>query len=181
MGSYRSLLLIGVFAGLIGGAVYWYVAPPSPDAPPEPDPREKSKPSQTIEDFTFVENTGPREVWKIRAPKARRSDGSLVLDSPRITLVRAGDTTVRITSREGEYQLDEKKIQLRGDVVVRRLKQEQTLRTEILNWDRKDGTITTDQPVRLESPRGVLTAVGLRADLTQERMRFQSDVEYSSH
>ncbi len=65
-------------------------------------------------------------------------------------------------------------------MVVRRVQYDQVLRTNFLSWSLADGILKTHADVRLEVPGGVLTARGLRANFSEERLQFLSEVQYLS-
>lgn len=179
MGS-RKLLLIGLL--LVGGIMGWnwivqYSS--SEDSSANSSPEEESV-EHDFSDFELVETKSSDEVWHLTAPYSRQSGDTLALNNPQLVLKSSGDTSAVITSNKGNYDLRSGILYLIGDVVIRRPSQKQVLRTEVLNWNRTEGTIMTDEEVDIESPRGRLRAVGMWASLAEERMKFQSNVQFSS-
>lgn len=102
------------------------------------------------------------------------------LTDPFVTLRENGDTTATIRAKQGIYNTRTRFLTLKGRVRVRRPYEDRVLKTEVLNWDQSKGTIDTDEVVHIESPGRTLRAVGLWADLSEERVRFKSDVEVLS-
>lgn len=183
MGS-RRFLLTFLVGGLlfVGVGFYWYGGTGSEDSA-SVETGEVAEEEQVKHEFTkfqLVETTSESEVWKLTAPYSKQSGDTLDLKQPHLVLRQSGDTTAVITSQTGQYRMDRGTLRLVGDVVIHRPAYEQTLKTEVLNWDRTEGTIETDKTVIIESPRGRLRAVGMWADLAAERMKFQSNVQFLS-
>lgn len=179
MGS-RKLLLIGLL--LIGGIMGWYWI--VQDSPSEEPPADSSSQEESVKhdfsDFELVETKSNNEAWHLTAPYSKQSGDTLALDDPQLVLKSSGETSAVITSNKGNYDLTRGILYLSGNVVIRRPSEKQVLRTEVLNWNRTEGTINTDERVDIESPRGQLSAVGMWAHLAEERMKFQSNVQFTS-
>jgi len=179
MGS-RKLLLIALV--LFGGVMGWYwIAQDSPPKEPSTEPAsEEESIDHDFSDFELVETKSNNEAWHLTAPYSKQSGDTLALNDPQLVYKKSGDTSAVITSNTGNYDLKRGILYLRGNVVIRRPGENQVLRTEVLNWNRTEGTIITDRKVDIESPRGHLEAVGMWANLAEERMKFQSNVQFIS-
>lgn len=180
MGFNRKTLitLLGI---VLGGIVLWWLSAPEPPGPTNSGENNSSSVEQEVSRFELVETTGPGEVWELTAPYSSRSGNNLDLEKPYVVLREEGDTTVIITAEQGLYHLSDRTLTLTGDVRVRRIRENQVLKTEVLNWDQSKGTLDTEEAVRIESPGRILRAVGLWANLSEERVQFKSNVEVLSH
>jgi LPS export ABC transporter protein LptC len=180
MESYRRPLIVCLL--LVGVGIVWWNWGSSPSTGNGSDTSTSKNGiiEQQVSEFSLVETTGPGEVWTLKAPSSTRSGETTTLRSPYVTLREKGDTTAVITAEQGLYNMTEQRLTLRGNVRINRTLQRQVLMTEVLNWDQSKGTIETDHPVKITSPGRTLRAVGIWADLSEERVQFQSNVSVLS-
>lgn len=185
MGSRRYLTLGAALVGLLLLAYLLY-GPSDENQAPTTDRDGPAASVDTggmrhqVQDFELTLTVSRDEVWHLRAPRADREPGKVTLDAPQVVLERGGETTAVLSGNEGEYRFDGRYLEVRGDVVVRRVQYDQVLRTNFLSWSLADGILKTHADVRLEVPGGVLTARGLRANFSRERLQFLSEVQYLS-
>jgi len=179
LGRYVALILL--VGGLGFGVSYgldWY-RPPS--TPSEKQNKEPADARHELTDFTLNENLADGEIWRINAPTASRSGDTVELESPDVVYKVDGDTQLTITASRGKYLLSTKTLTLYQNVKLHRLRQDQVLTTDRLQWNRSNRTVSTDRPVKLDMPRGTLTAVGMKTQLKEETIQFLSNVKYSAH
>ena len=74
-----------------------------------------------------------------------------------------GSKETTLTSNKGFYTKAENRYTVTGNVVIRNLKKEETLNTEVLNWNPGTKKIFTDTFVTIETPKEVLKGTGLEA------------------
>lgn len=74
-----------------------------------------------------------------------------------------GDTTSVLTAMEGVYDAKTKLYRAFGDVVVRNLKEKQTLKTEELFWNPNTEKIYTDQFFIVNTETDLIQGTGLEA------------------
>lgn len=174
----RRVLLIATLLVLAGAGyfVYFQEKPPEESGPSEPDqPVEHS-----LSGFRLIENFGEHKKWVLTSGEAERRAGEVKLNDPRVVYSEAGETRAVLTAGRGTYQVGEKILKLSAGVVVERLEKEQVLETNFLKWDREAGILSTEAKIELETSRGVFTARGLWADLNEEELKLQSEVEFQA-
>lgn len=176
-GRYRTLILVVLLgAGLLYAGLFYPPGEPENDPPSEKDQEAE----QRISGFTLNESISDTEVWLLRSPEARRSGDQVDLTSPRVVYRVQGDTRVTVTADQGSYSLKAGTLNLRGNVILKRVTKNQILETDTLHWNRPEGLVRTDSRVVLRMPRGVLRATGMRTHLREETVQFLSNVEFSS-
>lgn len=74
-----------------------------------------------------------------------------------------------LTAKNGVYNHDDEVIFVEDSVRLYNYKKDQTLKTEMLTWNKKDSTIRTDYDVEVTSPKELLTGKGL---LTKQDFSF---------
>ena len=74
-----------------------------------------------------------------------------------------------LTAKNGVYNHVEEVIFVEDSVRLYNYKKDQTLKTEMLTWNKKDSTIRTDYDVEVTSPKELLTGKGL---LTKQDFSF---------
>jgi LPS export ABC transporter protein LptC len=174
----RYVLLIFVAVVLVGGLYYSYNRP-ADDQDSVVESRESNS-RQQLSDFTFNETLADGEIWRLSAPRAYRYPDRIKLESPHVVYTVRGDTRLTIDAEHGNYRPRNQTLILKDNVVLRRVRQNQILRTNRLQWSRESELITTEKRVRLETPRGTLTARGMKTRLKEDTIQFLSDVKFSS-
>jgi LPS export ABC transporter protein LptC len=74
---------------------------------------------------------------------------------------RNGVKVSTLTAKRGVYNHSEDVIFVEDSVRLYNYKKDQTLKTEMLTWNKKDSTIRTDNSVEVTSPKELLTGEGL--------------------
>lgn len=174
---YRALILAGIVLLAFYAAYSYFSGPDSRQSTPE---QSESTPKQQLTDFTLDESISDTEVWSLRAPRADQSGDTVQLESPRVVYRVAGDTRLVITSEKGYYAIDRQVLRVWGSVRLNRIRENQILETNTLQWNRNEEVIRTDAEITMRMPRGVLRARGMRTHLREETIQFLSDVQFSS-
>ena len=68
-----------------------------------------------------------------------------------------------LTAKYGKINHEKDEILIRDSVRFYHLAKKQLLKTELIQWHRKDSTISTDAPVFVISPKGNFSGKGLKA------------------
>ena len=84
-----------------------------------------------------------------------------------------GEKTSEMTAQKGFYDFKTKLYRVEGDVVVKNLQEQKTLKTEELFWDREKKTIYTDKFVSVKSPDNLIFAEGMDSDESFTDYRFR--------
>jgi len=67
-----------------------------------------------------------------------------------------------LTAKKGVYNHSNELVFVKDSVRLYNYKKDQTLKTEMLTWNKKDSTIQTEYDVEVTSPKELLTGKGLR-------------------
>jgi LPS export ABC transporter protein LptC len=178
MESGRYVLLIFILLALLAGLYYGFNRPVD-DSGTVPDSQEEN-PRQELSNFTLNQNLADDEIWRLSAPRAIRYSEKIKLLSPHVVYTVDGDTRLTIAADEGEYRRETQLLTLIDNVVLRRVQQDQILRTSRLKWNKSTELIMTEQRVRLLTPQGTLKARGMKTRLKEDTIQFLSDVRFSS-
>ncbi len=168
-------LLIAVFAG--GG---YYIFPDS-KSPESSKPTLVNNVTHQIEQFRLIETPRENAVWILTSPSSKQINKRVELSRPRVIYKENSDTIAVITAREGRYNMESMLLELRGDVVIKRVVEEQIFKTEVLHWDRRSGTLETDTNVKMQTSNADIEARGMFIDLAEERMELKSNVKWHWH
>ena len=117
-------------------------------------------------------------AYTLRAARAEqvRATDSVALQTIDLSY-GSGDEALALRAARGSLSNVEQSLQLSGGVVIEtRQEPPATLLTEAIEVSFRDKTAYTDLPVELQFGGGVLTAVGLRADLEAQTWQLDSDV-----
>lgn len=173
----RRLQLIAALVFVVMGIGYYYVAR-EVDSENKTEPAAEESPAHRLEKFRLVENPRENAVWILDSPEARQMGKKIDLTSPEIVYKEYGDTIAEITAQRGSYSLPEMLLELRGNVLIKRLPENQVFETELLHWDREQGILETDARVKMKVEHGDIEARGLFIDLADERMELKSEVKW---
>ncbi len=170
-----SKLTVGaVLTALILGLIFFYR-----NSADQPQPEILQLPGEhLLEQFELVEDMGGGQQWILASSAASRQAHRVELKHPRITYSESGETAVLVTANRGLYDLTDRRLELLGEIVLKRERPRQILRTEQLFWEAQTGILKTEQELTLELPEGILKARGMWADLEEERLKLKSDVEF---
>ncbi len=185
MESRRTLTVVVVSLLIATGAYgFYYFYFSTSDWPAKNTLKKKPDDNNSVEHslagFKLIENFGPYKQWTLSAPSATRQSNRVELESPRVVYIENGDTLGIVTAHRGTYDVTEQQLKLKGKVKVKRIRKNQFLTTNFLQWNRNRGTLSTEAKVRLETSRGIFTARGLWADLKEEELKLKSDVKFQA-
>lgn len=153
-----------------------------------PDPRDDAtvqKPDDGYYlDDAVIEGIGDdgMRLYTLRALhiKQKIADNSVALEDVNLEYASADDDPWRLTADTGRIPADGDNIELSGNVLMEEtlfIGPEKTMvSTPELNVDLRAQLATTDADVRIQRGNYLLTAVGLRADLKDKKLRLQSEV-----
>lgn len=132
----------------------------------------------SLEKLHYTQNEEGQRRWTLMADKAeyQRDNSQALLEKVHLVLYRAGQFgEVTLDAERGRLEQAERQIDVWDHVVIKTSRQEQ-LFTEKLHYDGRLQRLSTDEPVRLQSPQLKLTGTGLQVDLDQGRLLVKKDV-----
>ncbi|MGC6497844.1 MAG: LPS export ABC transporter periplasmic protein LptC [Candidatus Puniceispirillaceae bacterium] len=116
------------------------------------------------------------EAFEVTAKIAsERSSGAVDMEAPTAQLFRNDGDLIDLSSLNGVYFPDSSRIELDGDVVMTSQDMELTLLALSLSADLADGSMISDQPVRVERRNGVVTANAMEVTGKGKRIIFKGD------
>lgn len=140
-------------------------------------------PDYFLRDFTATTmNSAGRPDQRLQAALMQHfgDDGSMELTQPRLTLYAndKGGEPWQISAARGQVRAGGREVVLSGDVRMHRSDngQELELQTDNMLIRPQQRYAQTDAPVTVTAPQGRMTAVGLRAFLTDQRLELLSRV-----
>jgi len=172
-----GILLLALIAGTIAIGTR-SEAPDERDADaPAYDPGYVARDAEVVE-------TGDdgHELYRLKADLIRQRPDAGVVELGRVHMnyFPAKDTRWNVTALRGEVQQTGERIRLAGDVNVTgpmpTAAQTIQLDTDTLDIQTREQVITTDAPVTLTWSGQRLSAIGLRANLKEEKVELQSKV-----
>lgn len=184
--AWSPVLLLGSLAAL----TYWLDAQVQAPAAHR-DGSSRHDPDLFLTDFkavTFDARGLPRESLSAASAEHFPDDDSAELKDPQLSLTEPGRPTMTITADSGVIAGDREHGDFKGNVKVLRDADPApaapgetpsgpvTLTTSLLHVDTHDERVTTDQPVTIEEPRGIIRGQGLQFDNKAKRVRIQSHV-----
>ena len=186
--AWSPVLLLGSLAAL----TYWLDAQVQPPAVRR-DGSSRHDPDLFLSDFkavTFDAHGKPRESLTAASAEHFPDNDSAELTKPRLSLTEPGRPTMTITADRGVIAGDREHGEFVGDVRVVRDADPApadasepsgpvTLTTSVLHVATKEQRVTTDQPVTVEEPRGIIRGQGLTFDNKSKRVHINSHVSGS--
>lgn len=186
--AWSPVLLLGSLAAL----TYWLDAQVQPPAVRR-DGSSRHDPDLFLSDFkavTFDAHGKPRESLSATSAEHFPDNDSSELAKPRLSLTEPGRPTMTITADRGVIAGDREHGEFVGDVRVVRDADPApadatepsgpvTLTTSVLRVATKEQRVTTDRPVTVEEPRGIIRGQGLTFDNKSKRVRIDSHVSGS--
>jgi lipopolysaccharide export system protein LptC len=172
-----------LLAGLVGFAVmvtylvlYWDSNPPTPVLPRAPDPDQIDVYAEQAHGVKF-DATGKR-VQTFTSPRVTHYPlrGETRLESPVLQMLSAKGKIWDGTARTGILVGDDE-IKMRGDVIIHDADRSMQLRTEALDYFPKRNEVTSAVAVLLRKNNDTTRAIGMRADLDQNRIELLHQVE----
>jgi LPS export ABC transporter protein LptC len=128
----------------------------------------KKSPDEAVIDFRLIYNelgSTKVEVRSAYSESFRQPEYITYLkDSLRVNFF-AEDGTIKssMTAKFGKINHTKDIIEIRDSIRFYNYGKKQLLKTELLFWNRKDSTITTDKPVMVTAPNGYFYGKGVRA------------------
>ena len=184
--AWTPVFLLGGLAAL----TYWLDAQVQP-APTHRDGSTRHDPDLFLTDFkavTFDARGLPREALSAASAAHFPDNDSAELRSPRLALTEPGRPTLTVSADRGTIAGDREHGDFAGNVRVERAADPApaapgearsgpvTLTTSLLHVFTREQRVTTDQPVTIEEPRGIIQGRGLQFDNKAKRVRIQSHV-----
>jgi lipopolysaccharide export system protein LptC len=182
--AWSPVLLLGGLAAL----TYWLDAQVQ-TATTHRDGSTRHDPDLFLRDFkavTFDAHGLPRESLSAASAEHFPDNDSAELSAPRLSLTEPRRPTMTITAERGVIAGDREHGDFMGDVRVERQADPAppkpgdaasgpvTLTTSLLHVFTKEQRVTTDQPVTIEEPRGIIRGQGLEFDNKAKRVRILS-------
>lgn len=182
--SWSPVLLLGGLAAL----TYWLDAQVQPP-PPRRDGSERHDPDLYVERFRAVElDTRGLPKQMIAGKRALHfgDDQMTEIADPELAQTEAGKPATRITATTGRIAGDRKNVWFIGNVRATREAGPArpgdqpsgpvTVTTEYLHVVPDTQVVTTDKPVTIEEPRGIIRSTGLALDNKAKTLRLDSAV-----
>ena len=184
--SWSPVLLLGSLAAL----TYWLDAQVQ-TSPARRDGSTRHDPDLFRTDFkavTFDARGLPRESLSAASAEHFPDNDSAELRAPELSLTEAGRPKMTITADRGVIAGDREHGSFEGHVRVERAADPTppkgaegpsgpvTLTTSLLHVFTQEQRVTTDQPVTIEEPRGIIRGRGLQFDNKAKRVHIDSHV-----
>ena len=184
--AWSPVLLLGALAAL----TYWLDAQVQAPALHR-DGSSRHDPDLFLTDFkavTFDARGLPRESLTAASARHFPDDDSAELADPTLSLTEPDHPKMTITADSGIIAGDREHGEFKGHVKVLRDAESApaqpgetpsgpvTLTTSLLRVDTQEARVTTDQPVTIEEPRGIIHGRGLQFDNKAKRVRIESHV-----
>jgi len=184
--AWSPVLLLGALAAL----TYWLDAQVQAPALHR-DGSSRHDPDLFLTDFkavTFDARGLPRESLTAASARHFPDDDSAELADPTLSLTEPDHPKMTITADSGIIAGDREHGEFKGHVKVLRDAESApaqpgetpsgpvTLTTSLLHVDTQEARVTTDQPVTIEEPRGIIHGRGLQFDNKAKRVRIESHV-----
>jgi LPS export ABC transporter protein LptC len=131
-----------------------------------------------LQDLHYTHNEEGRKLWTLDADKAEYLKESSVAKLEDVRLIyfqtrSFGD--VRLRADRGEMDQDSRQLDIWGDIVLTTENQEQFF-TDRLHYDDQQRLLSTEEPVRMVSPRLELTGTGMELDIERGYMLVKKAV-----
>ncbi len=178
------LILFTLFVGISSFLLLWDASPAlflpsgSVASQPLPDADSYMKATESVQ----YSATGERE-YRLTTEESRffEDEGYWQADMPHLVAYDSNNKNHpwELKAIDGEVLGQGNEIRLRNNVVgwqFTEVDRKHELRTEELVFYPKEQTVETDQPLTLNSPRGVTTATGMRANFSTEVFTLLSKV-----
>lgn len=182
--AWSPVLLLGGLAAL----TYWLDAQVQPP-PPRRDGSERHDPDIYVENFRAVEldvRGLPKQLVAGKRAVHFGDDETTEIVEPLLAQTEAGKPAVRITAAKGKLSGDRKDVWFTGNVRVSREAGPTspgsgpsgpvTVTSEYLHVVPDTEQVTTDKPVTIEEPRGIIRSTGLALDNKAKTLKLESGV-----
>lgn len=131
-----------------------------------------------LEKVHYTQTEGGRRRWMLDADSAayQRKAGLVSLQNVKMTFFDTGPyAEIRMTANEGLFDQTREQVEVWGDVQIV-TDREEHIYTERLRYEDESRLVSSDEKVRLVSPRLELTGKGLRLDIDAGRMSLFQNV-----
>lgn len=116
------------------------------------------------------------EAFEVTAKIAsERSSGAVDMESPTAQLFRDDGDLIDLSSQNGLYFPDSSRIKLDGDVVMTSQDMGLTLLAQSLSANLADGSMFSEEPVRVERSDGIVTANAMEVTGQGKRIIFKGN------
>ena len=116
------------------------------------------------------------EAFEVTAKVAsERSSGAVDMESPTAQLFRNDGDLIDLSSQNGLYFPDSSRIELNGDVVMTSQDMGLTLLALSLSANLADGSMFSEEPVRVERSDGIVTANAMEVTGKGKRIIFKGN------
>lgn len=177
----RGVLLLIVLLGAVAGS--WWLSRAGDRIPPDSGTGQAEQPGYYLKDANILGTAEDGSLlYRIEADDIRQvpAEDRVHLQGVLVSYARPGESGWTVSAREGHIAGRGERIDLRGNVelISRPASGERPLiiRAETLAFEPRERLASTADRVNISQPGYVLTAVGMEADLNEERLRLNSDV-----
>lgn len=132
----------------------------------------------TLEKIHYTQTEGGQRRWTLDAESAsyQRKAGLINLQNIEMVFFDVGRfTEVKMTAMEGLFDQLEERVEVWGNAEILTDRGDHFYAERLL-YDRSEGRVTSDGPVRMVSPRLDLSGVGFWLDLKAARMSILQNV-----
>ena len=141
---------------------------------------ESAPSSQQLQGFNLngYTNTGEK-AWDINGTKADISDANI-----QITNVDAnfyGKEQANLTADHGTIDKTNGNVNLKDNVVITAKDRGTQMTTDTLDYNRNKDLVTTQDPVKIVDPQGVVTGQGMMAHPNLKKAQIDKDVKATMH
>lgn len=137
-------------------------------------------PDQVIHGFTVTELKSGIKEWELISEKADiyQKKNTTELFEPRMKFYNnEGEVTSTMTADEGTVNNKTNDVSMRGNVIVFSEEKKTTLTTDSLRWDSKKEKVLSDDFVRQEDEKMIVTGYGLEVDSSLGKIIIKRDVK----
>ncbi|WP_417914332.1 LPS export ABC transporter periplasmic protein LptC [Candidatus Electronema sp. JM] len=127
-----------------------------------------------MENVVLTFTSKGQQTWTVRAAQARTgaSDREIDMSTVHAVYSKAGDDPITVTSRSGSYQLDEKHLILRDDVVLVKPVQHEELRSSLLHYYDAGKQLVSPGDVTINGPTFKLRGGQMEYDVSNKAYDF---------
>ncbi len=141
---------------------------------------ESSPSGQQLQGFNLngYSNAGEK-TWDVNGTKADISDTNI-----KITNVDAnfyGSQQANLTADHGVINKTNGNVNLKDNVVITSKDRDTKMTTDSLDWNRNKDLVTTQDPVKIVDPQGVVTGIGMSAHPNLKKAQINKHVKAKMH
>ncbi len=136
--------------------------------------------SQQVQGFNLNGyNTNGEKAWDVNGTQANISDNNI-----QITNVDAnyyGSQQANLTANHGTINKANGNVHLQDNVVITSVDRGTQMTTDALDWNRNKDLVTTQDPVKIVDPQGVVTGLGMSAHPNLKKAQVNKHVKARVH